>query len=63
MTCVVLTKNPYGGGVLAITAGDDGSIASWPNEEEAIAVAVNHPLIEAWGGWVVDLDNLEVTEV
>jgi hypothetical protein len=63
MTCVVLTKNPNGGGIVAITEGDEGNIARWDNSSDALTDAREHPLIKAWGGWVVDLDYLEISEV
>lgn len=60
MTCIVLVKNPQGG-VLAI--GDDDEIAEWPNAEAAEAGVEDQPFVRAWGGYVVDLDNLDVTLV
>jgi hypothetical protein len=63
MTCIVLTKNPNGGGIVAITEGDEGNIARWSEKEQATADALDHPLVKAWGGWIVDLDELEVHEV
>lgn len=63
MTCIVLVKNPDSGGVMAITE-DEGEIATWEDTEKAEERAsAGHPLVSAWGGFVVDLDNLEVTEV
>lgn len=62
MTCVVLTRNPSNGGVLALN-DDEGDIAHWHVKELAVAVAEQNTLVRAWGGWIVDLDNLEITEV
>ena len=63
MTCIVLVKNPNGGGVLAITEDDGESIAQWPTAKEAQDAIANHSLVKAWGGYVVDLDYLEVGTV
>ena len=62
MTCIVLVRNPHGGGILPLTAGEDGDeIAQWPSQEAARAAAADHHLVQAWGGHIVDLDNQEVT--
>jgi hypothetical protein len=67
MTRIVLTKNPNGGGILPITEGlmdeSGGNIAQWPDAEAAKQAAQDHPLIQAWGGWVIDLDYEEVISV
>jgi hypothetical protein len=64
MTCIVLTQNPQRGGVLAITEGEDGDeIAQWPNVDAAKAAIENHTLIKAWGGYVIDLDNLDILPI
>lgn len=63
MTCIVLVKNPHGGGVLAITEDDGESIAQWPTAQAAQDAISNHTLVKAWGGYVVDLDYLEVGTV
>jgi hypothetical protein len=61
MTCIVLVQNPTSGGVLAITEGEENDrIAQWPTMQEANAATADHPLVKAWGGYVVDLDYLEV---
>jgi hypothetical protein len=62
MTCIVLVQNPNGGGVLAIT-DDDQNIMRYDTAEEAERDTKDQPLVRAWGGFVVDLDSLEVTEV
>lgn len=67
MTCIVLTKNPNGGGILPITEGlmdeSGNAIAQWPDAAAAIKAAQEHPLVQAWAGWVIDLDHNEVIEV
>lgn len=62
MTCIVLTRNPDSGNVLALTDGD-GDIKTWTTAQAATEATFDHSLIEAWTGWVVDLDNLEIKEV
>jgi hypothetical protein len=63
VTCIVLVKNPNGG-VLAITEGEAGeNIAQWPDTQTAEKEVADHPLVKAWGGFVVDLDYLEVGTV
>lgn len=49
MTCIVVTRNPENGDVLAI--------------EAALAAAREHRLVKAWGGYVIDLDEMRITEV
>lgn len=67
MTCIVLTRNPNGGGILPITEGlmdeSNNPIAQWPDAESATKAALEHPLIQAWTGWVIDLDYEEVISV
>jgi hypothetical protein len=66
MTCIVLTRNPNGGGVLPITEGlmdEPNPIAQWPDAALALKAAQEHPLVQAWTGWVIDLDNEEVISV
>jgi CHASE3 domain sensor protein len=62
VTAVVLVQNPHGGGVLALTEGEENDqIATWDSAKEAEAAAQDHRLVVAWGGFVIDLDALEVT--
>jgi hypothetical protein len=64
VTCIVLVQNPQRGGVLAITEGEeDDQIAQWPSHEEAAAAVADHVLVKAWGGYVVDLDLLDVRQI
>lgn len=65
MTCIVLTRNPLGGGVLALMddGGEGDNIAQWPDVKAARDSAAEQTLVRAWGGWIVDLDALEVIEV
>jgi hypothetical protein len=66
MTCIVIVKNPGNGCVAGIVSEADGDIpdlATWPTADEAEAATKDQPLVKAWGGFVVDLDNLEVREV
>lgn len=63
MACIVLTRNPTGGGVLALTEDDGDNIAQWPDRAAAKAAADDHRLLQAWGGWVIDLDAAEVVPV
>lgn len=60
MNCVVLTRNPSGGGIVAIT-DDEGNIQQWPDAAAAVEAVKDHTLIRAWGGWVIDLDFERVT--
>lgn len=61
MTCIVLVQNPQRGGILAITESDENDqIAQWPSHDEAEAAVADQPLVKAWGGYVVDLDSLDV---
>lgn len=64
MTCIVLVQNPQRGGILAITEGDENDqIAQWPDHDSAAEAMSNHTLVRAWGGYVVDLDNMEVRSI
>lgn len=63
MTCIVLVQNPSGA-VMPITDGEDYGVpplAQYDTPEEAKAAMHDQPLVRAWGGYVVDLDNLDVT--
>lgn len=62
MTCIVVTRNPENGDVLAIE-DDRGKAAHWHNKEAALAAAREHRLVKAWGGYVIDLDEMRITEV
>ncbi len=62
MTCIILVQNPTSKVVLALTE-DDGEMARWPNANAAAEAMADHTLVEAWGGYVIDLDKLEITEI
>ena len=62
MTCIVLVQNPSGGGILTINEGEENDeVVQYDTVEEARADLRDQPLVKAWCGYVVDLDNLEVT--
>ncbi len=63
MRVVLLLWMIVGGQDVAGPGIDMPDLATWPTTEEAEAATKEQPLVKAWGGFVVDLDNLEVREV
>lgn len=66
MTCIVLVQNPGSGAVMPITDGEEYDVpplAQYDTVAEAKEAMHDQPLVRAWGGYVVDLDSLDVIAI